>query len=318
MTTQPAPGSDPAETRSSRRRHGALTTITVVTLALAAVGVILAPRWLTRGGGEKAGARQAAVDSVVRDGDTVTGTGRVVAATGSPVRFCASVPRPAIGLEPGRVQPIERCEVFGVDVAAANLTQLGNRREVDGVVEGYAALTGVLRGGTLTVTRQSPAEGYGGLTPGSAPDHVPCPPPDQGWPPGQDDLDISRAVAYADAHPGEVVQTSLQRPAVGRTVLVVAARDPVATRAALLPSFGQRLCVFRSPYTATEVAAAHRRLSALVGPHGLWAGGGITVGPTGHPQVTGDGMMLTPALAKIADSFPPGLVRFDTWLTKVR
>lgn len=320
-------GQDPAHLHTSAqpaprgRRDAVLKVITAASVAGAITGVLVLPRLLADGDkGTGAGRERAApaVDRVVRDGDTVTGTGRVVATPGRPLRFCPSLPRAMPALAPGEEQQVERCDSFGVDVVGASLTRLGKRREVGGIVEGYAVITGVYRHGTLQVTRQSPAEGYGGPVSRPGPDHVPCPPPSGGWPSGADDIDVTRAQAYERTHAGEIVQLSVQRPAAGQTVLVLAARDPVRVRAALLPSYGKRLCVFRSPYTVEQVQEAHRRLGALVGPRGLWAGGGIGVGSNGHPQVSGEGAMLTPSFAEIAGSFPPGLVHFDTWLTRVR
>ncbi len=258
----------------------------------------------------------AATDPVVRNGDTVTGTGRVVAVAGQPVRFCAPVPVPMPAYAPGHEPPISSCPTFGVEVSGVSLAGLGRRHHRGAAVEGYATLTGTYRAGSLTVTGQSPADGPSARKPGSVPEHLPCAAPPGGWLPGSDHLDVSRAQAYADAHSGEVVQLSLQRPAVGRTVLVLATRHPGAVRAVLAPSYGRRMCLFRSPYTAGQLDAAHERLGDLVASSDLFEGGGVGVGVNGLPEVSGGAVILTTQLADVAGEFPPGLVRFDAWLTK--
>lgn len=293
------------------------------TAAVAATvgGIVALPSLLaadSRGNGATGRNRPAAAsDPVVRNGDTVTGTGRVVAVPGQPVRFCAPVPVSMPAYAPGHEPPISSCPTFGVDVSGVRLVELGRRHHQGAAVEGYATLTGIYRAGRLTVTGQSPADGPSARKPGSVPEHLPCAAPPGGWLPGPDDLDVSRAQAYADAHPGEVVQLSLQRPAVGRTVLVLATRHPAAVRAALASSYGRRLCVFRSPSTAGQLELAQRRLSDLVASSDLFEGGGVGVGPNGLPEVSGGAVRLTTQLADVAGDLPSGLVRFDTWLTKI-
>src|SRR5689334_12221051 len=76
---------------------------------------------------------------VLRGGDHVRASGRVVSVPGRRVRFCAPVPVAAIGYAPGQEPAPSYCPK-GVDVTGVDLSALSNRREKDGAVEGAATL----------------------------------------------------------------------------------------------------------------------------------------------------------------------------------
>ncbi len=162
-------------------------------------------------------------DPVLRDGDRVTATGRVVQVPGSRVRFCATEAFDAVGYAPGTEPPPRMCEQ-GVWVEGADLATLQDRREKAGAVEGWATLTGVLEGDTVRVEEQAAPDRS---RPAEVGQHVPCPAPAGGWPrdpailrgpgyqpEGDANMDAERPALerYRAEHPGAVLDVALLRP----------------------------------------------------------------------------------------------------------
>lgn len=251
---------------------------------------------------------------ILHDGDTVrAGTGWVIAAPDEPVRFCAPEPMAGVsGAQPG-------CHT-SVDVTGVDLDRLTHREVRDGVVYGFAQLTGTYRGSSIAVTRQSPpVEG----TP-TVPGDPPCPAPHGGWPPptpGNDgNLDDRPVEAYRHEHPGTIVTLALSRPAANQVVMLVLTSGPTEpVRAALAADYPDQLCVIHSDFTHDDVRAARHALM-IDSPDGAAAGAwsiGTAMTKRGQLEVDVEMRQVTDAVAADAAAQTPGLVRLIPWLTPV-
>jgi hypothetical protein len=270
--------------------------------------------------------------AVVVDGSRVTGTGRVVAVPGRPVRFCAPVGRADIGYPDGQEPPPQYCE-HGVDLTGVDLAALVDRREAAGAVEGLAQLTGTYEGGVLTVGEQAPPQPSESR---HTPDVPPCEPPDGGWPrdprllvpvgsPDEGDVNLMAEQPaldrYRAEHPEDVVTVALLRPSPDSVLLGVAASDAAAARRAeqaLRPAYGERLCVVVSRYSRAQVTAAQAMVD-VASPEGarlgVFGGAGEGVGEDLQVEVGYDVVMTTEELAGRAGQHPDGLVVLRPWLT---
>ncbi len=253
---------------------------------------------------------------VLRVGQRVSASCRVVAVPGRPVRFCAPVPEPAIGYTRGHEPAPTYCDQ-GVDVEGVNLSTLSNRFEKAGAVRGFASLDVVYRGhGVVSVVHQAPRR-----VPEQSdnpPEQVPCPAPTGGWPVGAKDenLDSTALESYTNAHPGAVVMPAFLRPSRTQVLAyVLTATDPAPVAADLRPAYGKRLCVVRSRYTKGQITRAADAFAVWTGP--VYVVGGGSLGPDAQPVVDVELTAVTPDMAALADRQPDGLVRLQPWLTPV-
>jgi hypothetical protein len=245
-----------------------------------------------------------AADAVIHDGDTVRGSGVVVAARGQPVRFCAPVVTADSGLS---AQCRLSVPVTGVDVQA-----LSSRHTAGSTISGLATLTGTYRDGRIAVTEQKPFR-----TPRVVlnQDQPPCHEPDGGWPSGA--ADPSAAVRYQRAHPGSIEIVALLHPSARQTVIyVVTNGDPTTVGSALDAKYGDRLCAVAGKYTPEQLRAATSAVTSEVGS-GLTkpdTAGAATVDRYGRVLVPADVPMVSAAFAKLVDAQPAGLVQLTVWL----
>jgi hypothetical protein len=188
---------------------------------------------------------------VVREGDRVAATGRLVR------NEMGDWFEPAMWIaEPGgmerRVRPVWR---GAVRVAGADFDAVARRFEQDGLVEGWAAVTGTWSGEQLRAERQDPPV----RTPAAharwaAP---PCPPPPGGWPVTGRHGDVELSYDLGDlAETGAATAITLFHPGPDQAVLVIAAADPAAVEARLRPQLGASLCVVPSRWTSSTPSAA--------------------------------------------------------------
>ena len=273
---------------------------------------------------------------VVRDGTLVTATGSVVSVPDRPVRLCAPVARAGVAYAPGQEPPPQYCEL-GVDVQGGDLSDLAERREKAGAVEGLATLTGTYRDGTLVVEEQdrpsppAPAD--------QEPASPPCQAPEGGWPrdpgllrgPGHEpEGDVNMMAeqpamdAYRAEHPADLVTIALLRPFPDSVLMGVSAvDDAAAARAekALRPAYGKRLCVVVSRFTRAQVTAAQAEIP--IGSEegtrlGVMGGAGEGVSGDLQVEVGYDVVMVTEELQRRADRHPPGLLVLRPWMVPVR
>lgn len=193
---------------------------------------------------------------VLREGDEVAAYGRLVM-DDSGTWLDPPLPVPAMfRLNP----PVAKPSGSAVRLRGADLDAVEHRYERNGVVEGWATVTGLWRGGEVDVTGQSqPIRLPGGQQPRWR--DPPCPAPAGGWPQGPSDLNLG-VVAGDVGRSSVVVTMTTFRPSDTQAVLVVAAADVAAVEAGLRPWLGKRLCVIASRHSRLELDETSRSLRA--------------------------------------------------------
>lgn len=245
-----------------------LPAVAAVAVVVVGAGTVLALRGGDEGQPAAAPAPASSLDQLrVRDGDTVTASGTVVAAPGRPVRFCAPVPVAGIG-QVGPEQPPD-CSL-GVDLVGADPGRLAGPRTFRDARWGQAAITGRYAGGTITVTAQgTPVAGPDRTT--SLPERPPCPAPTGGWKPGPVDRAGADALtAIVNRRPaayGEVVMTypdgRPSGPEAATEVLMVTTMLPVAAAGKELRAhFAGNLCVRPATRSRSATDAVWTRIQA--------------------------------------------------------
>ena len=245
---------------------------------------------------------------VLRDGDTVRASGRVVAADGV-TWFEPPLPVPLVAYAPGR-EPPPRPAGLGVPAIGVDLARLDRRREKQGAVEGWATLTGTWRQDRLRVAGQGPPTRP--VDEGPYLRRPPCPEPAGGWPEGgvDENLDIPADLLAAS----DVTSVALFRPGRRQTVLVVAAEQPQQVEAALRPRYGPRLCVVPSRWTGRQIDDVLRRLRAGMASWMIYSCGQSTA-EDGQAVLTAELTRVLPALASWVRAVPDGLLSIRPWLT---
>lgn len=300
-------------------------SLPAVLVLLALTGCAAEPDRVATAPGSAAPASQ-----VVRDGDRVTASGRVVQVPGSEPRFCAPESIAGVGYAPGQEPPPQRC-ALGVDLVGVDLATLAERREKQGAVEGRATLTGTYDDGVLTVEQQSPPPPPQTVGPPFEAQDPPCPDPEGGWPrdasilrgPGYEpegdaNMEAERPAldAHRAAHPEQYVDIALLRPFPDSVLLGVITPDEAARAAveeALRPAYGERLCVVVSRFTTEQLAAAARDVGVDV-ERGIYAGTERHLGDDLQLSVRYDVVMVTEELQAAVDRHPDGMVVLDPWL----
>ncbi|HEY6747369.1 MAG TPA: hypothetical protein VI357_16835 [Mycobacteriales bacterium] len=216
--------------------------------------------------------RAATLDQLrVRDGDTVTASGTVLAEPSRPVRFCAPAP---VAL-PGYTGP-ERppsCSP-SVVLVGADLDRLTEPKSYRGTRWGQAAVTGRYAAGTVTVTAQGdPVAAPDPIT--GLPDGTPCPAPDGGWRPGPvEQAALSALTTFVNAHPhayGEIVMTYPDGPPTSpgagpgpdgatETIMVTTTLPVAAAETELRAHFPGNLCVRPAVRSRADTDAVWNRV----------------------------------------------------------
>ncbi len=305
------------------RRRAAVATAAVVTGVLALVPFVLAhpDRGVTTFA-RPAGPRVVPASDVIRDGDQVEATGRVMAVPGAATRFCAPTPT-ALIRRSGPWSP-EPCSL-GVDLSGVDLQALTRPRTERGMTEGYATLRGVYRGGRLTVTSQSAeadaetplgrAGQLGGAADWTTP---PCPTPSGGWTRiGKNIPGTGTLQRFDGAHPGMLISRVIFRPTPTTMVQVLVVDEPGALRDVLLAD-APAWCITRSRFPRAQIDAAWRDAGTVMSApsSGVYAAG-REAGADAQVTLVVSAVRLTDDLAALVSRYPRGLVRIDPWLTRV-
>lgn len=264
------------------------------------------------------------VSLIIREGDRVTATGRLVR-TETGDWFEPPVPVAATGSLFPSVRPAWRgsVRILGADFG----DELWGRFERDGTMEGYATVTGVWAADRLQVERQDLYAPQHRKTP----NHTvpPCPPPPGGWPHqtwvyGIKEVQTGEypAAQYVGLdydlgdlrETGAAVMMTTFRPSEDQAVLVVAAADPEAVEAHLRPQLGPLLCIVPSKWTRAELEAVRAHLSAHCEDWNLYAWGGYTSTEDGQALITARLTLMLPEIATWAPSLPAGILGLEPWL----
>ncbi len=231
--------------------------------------------------------------AVIHVGDTVRGTGAVVVGPGGTARFC-----PPVASVEGETCPLG----LALTGAVGKLAHLHN-----------ATITGIYHGSSISVTDAKPYNDHIGHPIGH--DVVPCTPPDGGWPRGE--VDMGAAQQYQATHPGDIVVLAILHPSPTAAVAyVITSGDPTDAGDALTKTYGKRLCVVQSPFSAQQIATAKRLILSHVGTTITDAnsGGGPTVDSHGNVIIDADVPILDASFAKAVDAQPSDLVQLTVWL----
>jgi hypothetical protein len=245
---------------------------------------------------------------VLTDGDGVSAWGRLVRDDRGDW-FEPPLPRTLVLFKDPPVRPPWR---GAVPVTGADFDDVEDRRERDGMLEGWATLTGTWSAGELRAERKE-AGGPAEADRFPSWDVPPCPPPDGGWPRGRG-ADENIDVDMGDLEDtGAAVAVTVFRPARSRPVLVVAAADADAVEAQLRPQLGARLCVVESRWTRSDVCAVRDHLSGHWDEWNLYQCGVVNTSD-GQARVTASMTRLLPEIASWASPLPAGILALSPWL----
>jgi hypothetical protein len=244
---------------------------------------------------------------VVREGDRVTATGRLVR------NDLGDWFEPALPIaEPGglerQVRPVWK---GAVRVAGADFDAVAARFVKDGSVEGWAAVTGTLSGEQLWVERLDAPVAESARARWVTP---PCPPPEGGWPAVERRGEVELSYDLGDlAGTGAAVAITLFHPGQNQAVLVVAAAALAAVEARLRPQLGKSLCIVPSRWTQDQLDAVRDYL------HQRWQHWNLLrLGPRhgedGQAHIAVRLVRVLPEIAVWAASLPPGIVTLEPWL----
>jgi hypothetical protein len=247
---------------------------------------------------------------VVREGDRVAAAGRLVRNEMGDWLEPVGWSWGEGGME-RRVRPVWR---GAVPVAGADFDAVPRRFEKDGLVEGWATVTGTWSGEQLRAERQdAPVR-----TPAAHPqrDVPPCPPPPGGWPVTRRRGDVELSYDLGDlAETGAATARTLFHPVPDQAVLVIAAADPAAVEARLRPQLGASLCVVPSRWTKDQLDAVRGHLGQRWQQWNLLQFG-PRHGEDGQPYIAARLVRVLPEIAAWATSLPPGIVALEPWLTR--
>lgn len=255
------------------RRWGLVAGSAAAVLAVLGAVVVLGHRPDDRGQGDLPPGAQPSVAAprppdpvrlIPRDGDSVEGSGLVVAAPGKPVMFCPPLPTAGVGTVPGQPEPPPECDAaIGVRVTGVDLGRLFEAGTRAGVRFGWGTLRGTWRQGTVAVTAQGQPAAEDPIEP---PDGVPpgCAPPAGGWHPGSgtDEIGDTGFQPYLDGHADQLAEPYIAWPhgfpsgptdspaytgKVNVMVVPVVSGDVDRIRADLTRVYAGNLCVVQAP-----------------------------------------------------------------------
>ena len=188
------------------------------------------------------------------------------------------------------------------------------RFEQDGLVEGWAAVTGTWSGEQLRAERQDPPVRHPAAHPRWA--APPCPPPPRGWPVTERRGDIELSYDLGDlADTGAATARTLFHPGPDQAVLVIAAADPAAVEARLRPQLGASLCVVPSRWTKDQLDAVRDHLYQHWQQWNLLQFG-PRHGEDGQPYIAACLGRVLPEIAAWATSLPSGILALEPWLIR--
>ncbi|TDW19378.1 hypothetical protein [Kribbella kalugense] len=200
-------------------------------------------------------------DLLVKPGDTVQVSGKIIAVPGKTPVFCAPLAETAIGYLPGK-EPAPSCpDEFAVKLNGLKLDQITGMKTIKGVGTGSAAVTGIWRDGTIDVQQQSAPIKV--VDPGLP--KLPCAAPAGGWPSKPSNIGSTVVKAFLAAHAGQVYGpvtyypngTSRNAPVV--MMAGVAHQDVAAFREAFEQVYSGNLCV--APVLMSNADSDRVRLS---------------------------------------------------------
>lgn len=245
---------------------------------------------------------------LLADGDRVVAAGRVVAQDGA---TWLDPPLPVHAVYYSNGGPVYRATDLAVPLVGADLAQLPDHRERDGVLAGYAQITGSWQQDALICAAMDPIP--------VAPPHAPrlwrtppCPEPVDGWPPPGPTGNLP---VPPDTVPPDVGYVSLAsfRPTEHTVAAVISATDTAAVEKALRPLLGTALCVVQARWTRAQVDQFRETLNTAMSGLGAYKIG-EAVSDEGQVLFTMSVVRITAPLLALLDEVPADLVDLDVWL----
>jgi hypothetical protein len=233
-------------------------------------------------------------------------SGDVVRVPGQPDRACAPTALDGAVADPA----ITTCTEFGVTIKGVDFRHLSDRSQQGKAVQGDATLRGILHNGTLYVTRQSApqqpvSDDFGTVT------HPDCHTPAGGWV-NASGAGFHDAQEYAIHHVASIYDVAVWNVDAHHSVAYIisaVAADPIER--ALTPVLGNGLCVVQSRYSSPQANAARQAVDTWPG---VYESGGPGVMSNGDIAVSVSLLRVTPAIQKMLDEHPKGLIKVDAFL----
>ncbi|TDO64112.1 hypothetical protein EV651_105336 [Kribbella sp. VKM Ac-2571] len=285
--------------RKHRRWVPALAAASVAVVAAGVIAVLPNPKTPTAeapaspvasapaGAGTPESFAQGNDDLLVKPGDKVRVSGRIIAAPGKTPVFCAPLAETAIGYPPGK-EPAPKCPGdFAVQLNGLSMDQVVGARTIKGVRTGYAAVTGIWRDRAIDVQQVSePIK----ETPTGLP-KLPCAAPAGGWPSKPSNIASAAVQAFLAAHADQVYGpitfypngTSRGAPVV--MMAGVAHGDLAAFREAFEKVYSGNLCVAPVLMSNADSERVGKAIDQIVAKRdfGVFAYGGAGTSGTAAP-----------------------------------
>jgi hypothetical protein len=247
-------------------------------------------------------------DLVLRPGDRCRTFGRLVR-VGDLVTFEPPMTRAMPAYPAGR-EPAPQPSPPGMPITGINLTDVLDRREKDGAIEGWATVECVWNADTLHAIEQRaerpPVIHHPRWT------EPPCPPPADGWPGGHAFM-LPPELHHELAAAGLSLNMTLFHPTGSGPVLVIAASDPDAVIARLGTFATPRICVVQSRYSRAEIVDMRQELQARFIDRRSF-GSGQTSSADGQIRFFVQVVRVVPELAAWAANVSEGLLEVHAWL----
>ncbi|MFD3403852.1 hypothetical protein ACFWUU_24415 [Kribbella sp. NPDC058693] len=215
---------------------------------------------------------------LVKPGDKVQVSGRIIAAPGKTPVFCAPLPVSDIGYLPGK-EPAPTCpDEFAVKLNGLDLDQISDLKTIKDVRTGSASVTGIWRDRTIDVQQVSKP-----ITPvDTGLPKLPCAAPAGGWPSKPSNIYSAPVKAFLEANAGQLYGpvtfypngTSRNAPVV--MMLGVAHGDVAAVRAAFEKVYRGNLCVTQVLMSNADSERVRTQLETILGHDylGVYMSGG--------------------------------------------
>ena len=251
-------------------------------------------------------------DLVLKPSDRCRAFGRLVS-VGDVVTFEPPLGR-LLPAHPAGQEPAPQASALGMPITGIDLTDVLDRHEKDGAIEGWATVECIWSADTLQAIEQRAERPTVVQHPSWT--EPPCPPPADGWPSG-DAFMLPPELHQELEAAGLLLNMTLFHPPGAGPVLVIAASDPDAVIARLGTFATSRICVVRSRYSRAEIIDVRQELRARFDDWRSF-GSGQTSSADGQIRFFVQVVRVVPELAAWAANVSEGLLKVRPWLAPLR
>jgi hypothetical protein len=216
---------------------------------------------------------------LVKPGDKVQVSGKIVAVAGKTPVFCPPLAVPDIGYPPGK-EPAPSCpDEFAVKLNGLDLDKVPGIKTVKGVRVGAAAVTGIWRGGAIDVEEQSAEK----QLPYPAQNELECPVPPGGWKSRPSNISSTAVTKFLAAHAAQIDGPIFRYPngtSRGAPVVIligIAHGDAAVFREAFEKVYQGNYCVVPVLLSRSDNERISNTLGTAMGPGkklGIYGAGG--------------------------------------------